>query len=213
MVNPAILVDDRQPDWQFPALEKIGFTVNKRRLETADLVWAVPYGTVGVEDKPMKALLTDLRSGRLNDQLERLRKKHALPILLIRQDGGEEPPGYHTIRMGRQLRGIIVVDALPSFAEAVKRYFDYSQSSGRPLRRSYERHYPWVDEMSAPAEVIHTILQQVPRLQDRTRLAMSLAVSHGLMKVLEMGEKDCRDQGFSKLQAQRLTDVCGRLRG
>ena len=45
MTNPAILVDDRQPHWQFSALSKIGFTVNKRRLETADLVWAVPYGT------------------------------------------------------------------------------------------------------------------------------------------------------------------------
>ena len=211
--NPAILVDDRQPHWQFSALEKIGFAVNKRRMETADLVWAVPYGTVGVEDKPMKALLTDVRSGRLNDQLERLRNKHVLPILLIRQDGGDEPPGYHTIRLGRQLRGIVVVDALPDFATAVKRCYDYTQASGRPLHRPYERHYPWVDEMSAPAEVIHTILQQVPRLTDRTRMAMSLAVSHGLMKVLAMEEEDWREQGFSKLQAQRLTEVCERLRG
>ena len=211
MTNPAILVDDRQPTWQFLALERIGFTVTKRRLETADLVWAVPYGTVGVEDKPMKALLTDLRSGRLNDQLERLRAKFTLPVLLLRQDGGDEIPGYHTLRFGRQLRGIVVADALPDFATAVKAYYDYTQAAGRPLRRPYERHYPWVDEMSAPAEVIHTILQQVPRLTDRTRLAMSLAVSHGLLGILSLMPHQWQEIGFSKLQAERLTAVCLKL--
>ena len=212
-MKPAILVDDRQPLWQIPALEKVGFTVNRRRMETADLVWAVPYGTVGVEDKPMKSLLADVRNGRLNDQLERLRSKHALPILLIRQDGGDEPPGYHTIRLGRQLRGIVVVDAIPDFASSVKRYYDYTQEAGRPLKRPYERHYPWVDEMSVPAEVIHAILQQVPRLTDRTKMAMNLAVKYPVNAVLYLPESAWREEGFSKLQAQRLAEVCAKLRG
>ena len=159
----------------------------------------------------MKSLLSDVRNGRLNDQLERLRAKFSLPVLLVRQDGGDEPPGYHTIRFGRQLRGIVVADALPDFASAVMRYYEYSQAAGRPLHRPYERHYPWVDEMSAPAEVIHTILQQVKGLRDRTRLAMALAVSHGVNGVINMDEKAWVDAGISKLQAKRLVEVTRRL--
>ena len=159
----------------------------------------------------MKSLLADVRNGRLNDQLERLRAKHTLPILLIREDGGDEPVGYHTIRFGRQLRGIVVIDACPDFASAVKRYYDYTQEAGRPLKRPYERYYPWVDEMSVPAEVIHAILQQVPRMPYRTRKAMALAVKYSLTDLLRFSTELWQEQGFSKLQAQRLREVCLKL--
>lgn len=216
--GPAIIVDDRQPAWQFPALEKEGFVVNKRRLETADLVWAVPYGSVGVEDKPVSALLTDIRNGRLNSQLERLRAKFTLPILFVRDDGYEKPEGFETVLFGRQLRGIVValcpfrVRRETDFAHAVRRYYEYTQSAGRPLSRPYERHYPWADEMSAPAEVIHTILQQVPRLQDRTRLAMALAVANPVATIIQWSAQQWADAGLSKLQASRAYSACEKLR-
>lgn len=211
--KPAILIDDRQVSWQIPALEKVGFEVKRRRMETADLVWATPFGTCGVEDKPFKALLTDVRSGRLNDQLERLAAKHSIPVLLLRDDGGEEPPGYHTIRFGRQLRGIIVADAEPDFGTAVRRMYDYTQIAGKPLKRPYIRHFPWSDEMSAPAEVVHSILQQVPRLSDRTKLAMRLGTNYSLISLLGFTKEQWECEGLSKLQATRLAELCKQLKG
>lgn len=211
--SPVIVVDDRQVNWQFKALESIGFTVHRKRMETADLVWATPFGTVGVEDKPYAALLTDLRSGRLNDQLERLVSKHTVPILLLRDDKTPKPPGYEAIRLGRQLRGLVVIDAEPDFATAIKRTYEYTQKSGRPMARPYVRHYPWGDELSAPAEVVHAILQQIPRLSDRTKIAMRLAVAYSLPGLLELTQKQWQSEGFTKLQAERLFNLCRQLKG
>jgi ERCC4-type nuclease len=165
---------------------------------------------VGVEDKPDKEVILDIRNGHLNDQLERMVAAVALPILLIRQTGADiDREALETALLGRQLRGLVVVrTSQKAFGQRIRKLYEYTRSTGRYLPPAYKQHYPWVSPLTKRAEVVYTIMALVPRLRDRVTVAKQLAEAHSVSELLAWRNEEWEATGFSRGKARELADVC-----
>lgn len=226
-VPPVLLVDKRQADWQPAHLRGTGFDVRMVILPSADFAWSTPWGRVGVEDKPLTALVTDRRSGRLDDELRRLVDCYELPILFIRglpNVGGDgairflpQEQDYRSgwtidsldnLLLGRQLKGVYVTWC-PSDAYLGTRLMSlYTYTQRRPqdesLKPQRQQVMPWLGPLTGRAELIYTILGQVRGVRNRREIAESMANKYTLGQVFDLKEDGWQEEGMTKLMAGRV---------
>jgi hypothetical protein len=196
-------------------------------LPAGDFAWSTPWGRVGLEDKPLTALVTDRRSGRLDDELRRMVATYELPILFIRglpkveTDGAlrwlPQEAGYRegwtidsldNLLLGRQMKGVYVTwcptDAY--LGTRVMSLYQYTQrrpqDQNRPLQRP--QIMPWLGPLTGRAELIYVMLGQVRGVRDRRELAEKLATKYTLGQLLDLDEAGWKEQGLSKLMGGRI---------
>lgn len=226
-VPPVLLVDKRQAEWQPTHLRGKGFDVRMMMLPSGDFAWSTPWGRVGVEDKPLTALVTDRRSGRLDDELRRLVATYELPILFIRglpnvsADGSlkwlpqeaEYRDGWtidslDNLLLGRQMKGVYVTwcpsdaylgDRLMSlYNYTQRRPNDPATKPARPLMMA------WLGPLTGRAELIYTLLGQVRGMRNRRELSEALASKYTLGQMLDMDAKAWEGEGLTKLMANKV---------
>jgi hypothetical protein len=225
-------MDYRQPAWMSPHLEQHNFQVCVKNLSAGDFAWSCPLGRVGVEDKPLTALLTDRASGRLDDELRRCVETYAIPILLVRgwpriQKSGELwfPPHqqkYHknwnltnldNLLFGRQLHGVYVTWCYTdrSLGGRLASLYEYTQQpqvspSTRPSFLS------WREPLTGKALVFYTILGMVKGIRNRRTIAEYLAGFPFDAVLTLWDEEDLHGAGLSKLMARRVHQIMAELR-
>lgn len=231
--TPLIILDDRQPEWQAKVLRQVGFAVHVRRLPAGDLLWTSPtLGTVGIEDKPLIALLSDLRTGVLDDELRRLCDEVRVPVLMVRgipprggalrwpspylQDkfGDWSAHALDNLLVGRQLRGLVVAwcSGQEDFAARVSSLYRYLERGPKePDLSAPRQRYPWLGPLTGRAEVIFALLGQVQGLRNRRKLALDLASRVSLTELLRWDADEFRKAGFTKLMAGRIAEAIRRL--
>lgn len=195
-----------------------------RRLTTGDIVWTCPWGTVGIEDKPLNTVLSDRRSGVLDDELRRLAETYAIPMLLIRglprvgrrgmmEPGEESFVAFDNLLLGRQMRGILVVwcPTRSLFGERVWRLYHYTQRPTTPSQVVQRRHLPWHTRLGDKARVIYTMLGLVRGIQGRARLAEQIAATTPLDEFARWSADQFQAVGLSKLMAGRLATVFAKM--
>lgn len=230
--KPVILVDKRQASWQEAHLRGHGIDVRMCMLPSADFAWSTPWGRVGIEDKPLPALVTDRRSGQLDDELRRLVSQYELPILMIRglpnvsADGtihwrpqeAEYRSGWtidslDNLLLGRQLKGVYVAWC-PSDAYLGERLLSlYRYTQRRPqdeaVKPSRGQVMPWLGPLTGRAELVYTLLGQVKGVRDRRELSEKLATKYTLGQMLDLNNEAWEAEGLTKMMAAR---VCSHLR-
>lgn len=211
-----ILADANQPKDVNIGLEKRGYTVPVRKLVTADYIWTVPHGRAGVEVKDFQDLINSHRGGRLDEQLYRLNREFRVPILLAMGlydtshqfvDGG----GWNTIScdnmfLGRQMRGVFVARACPSYDELPERldalihYTQKEQLTG-PRHRAYiyERR-----GMTPKEEVLYSLLASIRGIRGKEQLTTQLAGKYSLSDIFNWGQKEWVAAGFTKNMAEKI---------
>jgi len=232
--EPILLVDKRQADWQEAHLRGKGFDVRMVMLPSADFAWSTPWGRVGIEDKPLTALVTDRRSGRLDDELRRLVSQYELPILLIRgyphiNGSGEllwapQEQEYRkgwtidsldNLLLGRQMKGVYVTwchsDAY--LGDRLMAIYKYTQrrpddAATRPMRSQV---MPWLGPLTGRAELIYTLLGQVKGVRDRRELSEKLAATYNWGELIELTPEELMTHGISKLMAHRIKSHIGAI--
>lgn len=226
MEAPVLLVDKRQASWQEAHLRERGFDVRMCMLPSGDFAWSTPYGRVGVEDKPLGALVTDRRNGRLDDELRRLVDAYTLPILFIRgmptigSDGSlrwlpqerEYREGWtidslDNLLLGRQLRGVFVTWCPTDeyLSERLWHLYEYTQR--KPKDEVFMKRapiMPYLGPLTGRAELIYTILAQVKGIRDKREISERLAAKYDLGKLLYLDQKGWQNEGFTKLMAGKL---------
>jgi len=122
-------------------LELIVGQVEVVALEVGDIAFTSASGQgVGVEHKTVAGLVNDATSGRLYDQLLRLRESYEVPILLAVGDYAEarewSPLGLRNLFLRINLEGIITqrANTLKGGCQRIKELYDYLTS---------ERHTNW----------------------------------------------------------------------
>lgn len=85
-----ITVDIHEPDSLYQGLLGLGVQLEKRHLETGDVVIDHEGLFVGIEMKRKSDFDNSLHSGRLHDQVCRLYENYTYPILLIESWDGED---------------------------------------------------------------------------------------------------------------------------
>lgn len=233
--KPVVVMDERQigrsdhHSWSYQeALEGAGFDVRVRRLAAGDLCWDCPIGRVGVEDKPLAALLGDRRNGRLDDELRRLTQTYELPILMVRgsprvdRDGRLMLPGIpgehygdwdfnalDNLRLGRELHGVLLAecptDSLVGWR--VRSLYEYTQVIGPLEGVRREPHFTWLGPMTARAETVYGILGLVRGIRDRRGIAERIAGTTPVKDFVRWTNEDFRAAGFSKVMAGRLAEA------
>lgn len=227
VTEPILLVDKRQADWQESHLRGHGFDVRMVMLPSADFAWSTPWGRVGVEDKPLPALVSDRRSGRLDDELRRLVDCYELPILFIRGlpnvggDGairflpqeqeyrnGWSIDSLDNLLLGRQLKGVYVTWC-PSDAYLGTRLMSlYKYTQRRPqddgAKPQRPQVMPWLGPLTGRAELINTLLGQVKGVRDRRELSEKLAGKYNLEQLFALSPEDWQGEGLTKLMAGRV---------
>lgn len=227
--KPVILVDKRQADWQENHLRGHGFDVRMVMLPAGDFAWSTPWGRVGIEDKPLSALVTDKRSGRLDDELRRLVAMYELPVLFIRgmpsvaADGsirwlpqeaqyrdGWTIDALDNLLLGRQMKGVYVTWC-PSDGYLGNRLLSlYKYTQRRPqdesLKPQRPQVMPWLGPLTGRAELLFTLLGQVRGVRDRRELAERLAANYTLGQVLNFTVDDWKREGMTKLMAGRIAE-------
>ena len=229
-----LLLDDRQPEWQKDALRDAGLDVKVVRLPAGDLLWTSSIGTVGIEDKPLTALLNDHRTGVLDDELRRLCESVAVPCLLVRgwpfvdhqgklrfasafdQDrfDGWTQIAYDNLLLGRQLRGVLVLHCRgkQDFGLRIAALHAYLERSDIGSLRERPRQYmPWNQPFTGKEAIVYTVLEQVKGLRNRRELTKKLA-ELPLGQWLEWGEREFRAFGFTRLMAERMAKLMEELR-
>lgn len=225
--RPVLLVDKRQADWQEAHLNDKGFDVRMCMLPSADFAWSTPWGRVGVEDKPLTALVTDRRSGRLDDELRRLVAQYELPILFIRgypnvSNNGEllwntSESDYRkgwtidsldNLLLGRQMKGVYVTWCHDDryLGDRLMKLYQYTQrrpddAATRPQRPQV---MPWLGPLTGRAELVFTILGQIKGVRDRRELAEKVASTYTFGDIINMEADAWMAEGASKLMAGRI---------
>jgi len=226
-------MDCRQPAWMQPHLEQHNFQVYVRRLLAGDFAWSCPFGRVGVEDKPLTALLTDRRSGRLDDELRRLVQTYAIPVLLVRgwpriqKDGRLWFPPHvakfyqdwtfanlDNLLFGRQMHGVYLAwcrnDA--SIGGRLASLYAYTQEpqqspSTRPSFLS------WREPLTGKALVFYTILGLVKGIRNRRAVAERLTATIPLVEFLGWSQATIGAYlRLSPLMAGRISAMLTELR-
>lgn len=226
---PILLVDKRQADWQPAHLRGKGFDVRMVMLPSADFAWSTPWGRVGVEDKPLTALIADRRSGRLDDELRRLVGQYELPILFIRgmpvvgQDGslkwlpqdasfreGWTIDSLDNLLLGRQLRGVYVTWC-PSdmyLGDRLMSLYSYTQRRPQDENNKVARQQvmPWLGPLTGRAELVYTLLGQVRGIRDRREVSERIATKYSIPSLLTMTAEQWQSEGMTKLMAGRIVE-------
>lgn len=220
-----ILIDHRwgsNPQWRDETaaeLRELGYEPVVRQLDVGDFMWGSPHGRVGVELKGVNDLLRSHQNGRLDDELYRLQRAAAVPILLIYGALGSDvdvPPvagfTWHAVDnmlLGRQLRGILV--ARTGDSTIAKRIASIEQYLSRSVRRTPRRapHFPYMGPMTDRAEVVYALLSTAKGIRNKAAIAEKLAANYTLSEIFTWDEAAWRAQGFTKLMARRLA---GKLR-
>lgn len=225
--SPVLLVDKRQADWQPSHLRGKGFDVKMVMLPAGDFAWSTPWGRVGLEDKPLTALVTDRRSGRLDDELRRLVTTYELPILFIRgypvvnTDGslrwlpqestfreGWTIDSLDNLLLGRQFKGVYVTwchsDAY--LGDRLMALYNYTQrrpqdENTRPARPQV---MPWLGPLSGRAELVYCILGQIKGIRDRRELSEKIATKYNLGQLMDLDQAGWQVEGVTKLMAGRI---------
>lgn len=195
-------------------------------LPSGDFAWSTPYGRVGVEDKPITALVTDRRSGRLDDELRRLCGAYELPILLIRglpsvnSDGslhwlpheatyreGWTIDSLDNLLLGRQMRGVYVTWCPTNEYLGERLWHLYEYTMRTPQDVMYMKRapmMPYLGPLTGRAELVYTLLAQVKGIRDKREIAERLAVKHSLGALFNLDQKGWQAEGFTKLMAGKL---------
>lgn len=224
---PIILVDKRQASWQEAHLRGHGFDVRMCILPSADFAWSTPWGRVGIEDKPLTALVTDRRSGRLDDELRRLVAQYELPILMVRgfpdvsADGslhwkpqeadfrdGWTIDSLDNLLLGRQMKGVYVTWCPTDIYLGSRLTALYKYTQRRPndesLRPQRPQVMPWLGPLTGRAELLYTLLGQVRGVRDRRELAERLAAKYTLGQLFDLDSAGWQAEGLTKLMAERI---------
>lgn len=225
---PVLLVDKRQADWQPQHLRGKGFDVRMVMLPSADFAWSTPFGRVGVEDKPLSALVTDRRSGRLDDELRRLVGQYELPILFIRgfprvSASGELMWGHleedyrkgwtidslDNLLLGRQMKGVYVTwcptdQYLGDRLMALYRYTMKGGPAAETMKVARPTIMPWLGPLTGRAELIYTLLGQVKGVRDRRDLSEKMANAYTFGQLIDLQPETWMEHGVTKLMATRI---------
>lgn len=196
-------------------------------LPAGDFAWSTPWGRVGLEDKPLTALVTDRRSGVLDDELRRLVATYELPILFIRgypsvsADGslrwlpqeaqyreGWTIDALDNLLLGRQLKGVYVAWC-PSdtyLGERLMSLYRYTQRrpQDESVKPSRGQVMPWLGPLTGRAELVYTLLGQVKGVRNRRELSEALASKHDLGSIFNMTAEQWASEGLTKLMAGRV---------
>lgn len=226
-VPPVLLVDKRQAGWQEAHLRGQGFDVRMCMLPSGDFAWSTPWGRVGVEDKPLTALVTDRRSGQLDDELFRLVAQYELPILFVRGIPAVKPDGsirwlpqeatyrdgwtidsLDNLLLGRQMKGVYVAWCPTDqyLGERLMSLYKYTQRrpQDETLKPTRGLMMPWLGPLTGRAELIYVMLGQVKGVRDRRELAERLASKYSMGQLLDLDVDGWKAEGITKLMAGRL---------
>lgn len=198
-------------------MSSLGYEVQVRQLETGDLVWGCPLGRVAVEIKQPADLLRSHQDGRLDEQLQRLVRYAAVPILLVWGRLGDSldipPVGGFTwtavdnLLFGRQLSGVMVAHTgdltLAQRVDGLYRYLE-RRSGGRRRPPSRQVPLPYMGELTRRAEVIYHLLHAVGGVRDKWELAETLAARYSVRDICSWGPKEWRAAGFSPHMAKKI---------
>jgi ERCC4-type nuclease len=198
-------------------LFKLGYHPLVRQLTTGDFVFGVQgFGRVGIEMKEVRDLLVSHVDGRLDDELFRLQRDCALACLLIVGPlgcaadipavGGFTWTAVDNLIAGRQMRGIVVLRCdHDGIADRIAAWDKYLSRQPQRLVRPRRQHLPYMGKMTERAEVVYSLLASVKGVRDKSTIAARLADSKPLSEIFSMEVNAWREQGFSKLMAERLS--------
>lgn len=229
-VPPVLLVDKRQAGWQEAHLTAGGFDVRMCMLPSGDFAWSTPWGRVGLEDKPLSALVTDRRNGRLDDELRRLVDTYELPILFIRgipkvsADGSikwlpqeaEYREGWtidslDNLLLGRQMKGVYITwcPGDSYLADRLMSIYKYTlrRPQDDPMKLNRQPIMPFMGPLTGRAELIYTLLGQVRGIRDRREVSERLAAQFNLAEILNFDTAKWQQVGMTKLMAGKIVET------
>jgi hypothetical protein len=215
-MDSLILADSNQPKEINVALEKWGYSVVTRRLRTADYIWTVPGGRAGCEVKDFLDLLQSHRNGRLDEQLHRLQREFSMPILLtmgLYDTDHQFPEGTGWTAMncddmlfGRQMHGVLLSQACPSYDELPERLHRLIQYTKREAKTG-ARHRPYIYErksLTPKEEVIYSLLASIRGIRGKDAVCSKLARNHTLSRLFSLPVKGWVAEGFTKATATKI---------
>ena len=194
-----------------------GYKAILKQMTTADVVFTVPQGRVGIEMKNVRDLLDSHREGRLDNELYRLAREFAVPVLCITEHLGSEAdipesggwsfPAVDNMLFGRQVRGVHVIHCgTMSIAHRIIRFEQYlGRMKDKQIVRPKKRHFPAMGKLTVRAEIVYALLSGIKGIKGKAEIAEALASQMSLQDIFGLDKDGWREKGFSPLMAGRLS--------